>query len=1144
MGTNFLVPISSDGKQKNQIQNNSFFIQNCGQWDSSVLFFCKTPFGGATFKHSSVEYIFHNNDSFTVNFENTASNPTGFIKSPIQISYAYSKQTISSSTWKNVVYRNVLPGINISFHFSGTNLKYTISAQAHSSLKLLEFKVENASIKLVEKSMHFKTDKGNLLIDSNLIAWITKNTNQIPVNYRLIDTNRWILEIPVRFRHNNITIDPILNGFMVGGNNKETVNCINTDYYGNSWIGGGTLSPHIISQDKSNNTSNYDAFVMKIDTNGNPVKCIIFGGQGWDEVLGLDIAYNGDLVCCGGTDSIDFPITKSLSNNDRNHLNAFVVVVSNSKQSIYFSSILPGSLNDIALDIVAGLNNTIYITGYTSSVNFITTNKFTENNNLDNPCDIFITCLNIGSGNIEFSTIIGGSKWDAGFSICLDFLQNIYVTGYTLSTDFPVTSSALDSSLNGNEDVFVCRLSSAGDRLIFSTFIGGSSFEVGKSVSCDWEGNVYVAGFTDSKDFPTSKNAYQSYLNGRQDGFICKISKTGEAMMVSTYFGGSDWDEIVDLVTDFRGNIFITGVTLSSDFPITVTAENKNYSGKQDIFYAHVNSLMDTLIFSSYIGGEDWDSVGGIDIDINNNVYVAGSSLSSNIKNIKKLSDGGLEDIIFCISSTYPSAENCLTDYYLSVTDKMGALIVGNPYETSAFRTVPNSFSFQESVKTLGMPFMEGMQGPVCEYLQIVLNSNPLTSLHKNPNLAGCEGKETNYFGPYSKNALMKFQKMKNLQINGNITIETAIELDKLFFTLKRNPKKLVPSSWVLKPLYVENRVKIFTPDNIHWFIKVEDPTDHLQGWINISTVSFSPFAQEILESSIVHLDPKIEGGIGGCTEKIIADSVTSSYQNYLPESYPTELLLALIVHESYPSVHRFNNDLLTFDAGRGIQQITTNSYVGSGMGIALYTTTGKRYLPYWNCYEPGLSINYPSKHNANSEKFSGYYWVEAECQQNESFVYWGGIFRKDQCIGTSIYNCSLDNGGRVYSNTVLGIKANIYDGLTVLHDKLCATGNASGSYPKTFHSSYYDETIKLTEEDMQFISSIQRYHGYFSFPQDDPNSYLYAISLELERIGTSILKENNEYWFSSTHNKSDGKNYLVWAEKIRYVFNHNIIIL
>ena len=193
---------------------------------------------------------------------------------------------------------------------------------------------------------------------------------------------------------------------------------------------------------------------------------------------------------------------------------------------------------------------------------------------------------------------------------------------------------------------------------------------------------------------------------------------------------------------------------------------------------------------------------------------------------------------------------------------------------------------------------MEGMQSPTCEYLQIVLNSNPLTCLHRNHNLAGFEGKETDYFGPYSKNALIKFQKKKNLPANGKITIDTAVELDKILFTLQKGPKKLIPSSWILKPTYIENRIQLFTPDNIHWFLKVEDPTDHLNGWINLSTINFKPSNQKMLKQNITQFVPKIDGVIGGVTEKIIYDSVRSSYKNYLPESYPTELLLALIVHE------------------------------------------------------------------------------------------------------------------------------------------------------------------------------------------------------------------------------------------------------
>jgi hypothetical protein len=199
--------------------------------------------------------------------------------------------------------------------------------------------------------------------------------------------------------------------------------------------------------------------------------------------------------------------------------------------------------------------------------------------------DGFVTKLNNTGGALIYSTYIGGSNNDYGYSIAIDGSGNAYITGYTNSTDYDITAGAFQTINGGFYDVFVSKLNSTGTALIYSTYIGGSDDDVGFSIVVDGSGNAYVTGYTLSPDFDITSGAFQTtYGGGYNDVFVTKLNSTGTALIYSTYIGGSDDDRGYSIAIDGSGNAYITGKTYSTNYDITAGSFQTTKGGEFDVF--------------------------------------------------------------------------------------------------------------------------------------------------------------------------------------------------------------------------------------------------------------------------------------------------------------------------------------------------------------------------------------------------------------------------------------------------------------------------------------------------------------------------------------------------------------------------------
>ena len=236
-----------------------------------------------------------------------------------------------------------------------------------------------------------------------------------------------------------------------------------------------------------------------------------------------------------------------------------------------------------------------------------------------------------------YSTYLGGSGRDVGFGVAVDSAGNAYVTGVTASTNFPITPGAFQTTSTG-EDAFVTKLNSTGSALVYSTYLGGSGLNSGGPIAVDSAGNAYVAGITDSTDFPITPGAFQTVCNQcagvNWDGFVTKLNPSGSALVYSTYLGGSGVDQINGIAVDGSGDAYVAGVTSSTNFPTTPGAFQPNCAGvcnidNPDAFVTELNSTGSALVYSTYLGGSGEDSGTGIAVDSAGDAYVNGFTCST-----------------------------------------------------------------------------------------------------------------------------------------------------------------------------------------------------------------------------------------------------------------------------------------------------------------------------------------------------------------------------------------------------------------------------------------------------------------------------------------------------------------------------------
>lgn len=228
---------------------------------------------------------------------------------------------------------------------------------------------------------------------------------------------------------------------------------------------------------------------------------------------------------------------------------------------------------------------------------------------------------------LSYSTLAGGAGNDGVFSVAVDRAGNVYVPGITASTDFPRTSGSVPNrAFPGATDAFVAKLNPSGSALVYSSYIGGAGVDQGYGIAIDSSGAAYMAGTTDSADFPVTRGAFQSQRRGFTDAFVSKVNPAGTSLVYSTFLTGSGEDYAFGLALGSGGNTYVTGITGSDDFPVTSGAFQTRRKGGPDAYVAKLNATGTGLLYSTYLGGSGQTYAYAIAADAGGNAYVTGTT--------------------------------------------------------------------------------------------------------------------------------------------------------------------------------------------------------------------------------------------------------------------------------------------------------------------------------------------------------------------------------------------------------------------------------------------------------------------------------------------------------------------------------------
>jgi hypothetical protein len=357
-----------------------------------------------------------------------------------------------------------------------------------------------------------------------------------------------------------------------------------------------------------------------------------------------------------------------------------------------FSTYFGGSSFDSINAATTDAQGNLYVTGETSSGSLTNPSAGPRSSR-----DVFIAKLNSAGAQV-FVVYLGGSDYDSGRGIALDPLGNIYVTGVTSSSDFPVTNGALSTHASGREDAFVAKFNSSF-ALQYSTYLGGEHPDFGLAIAVDSTGAAYVAGQTESATFPITQGAFQSSNQGGiSDCFISKLNPAGSALTYSTLLGGSALDLCAGIAVDALGNAYVAGTTYSTNFPVVGWLQS-SLLGTANAFVTKLNATGSTLVYSTYLGGSGVDNATAIAMDSSGAAYVTGATASIDFPTTPGVVQNNLNGQYNAFVSKLSAAGNTLvystliggsgSDESASIAiDASGRAIIGGYTTSSNFPTL------------------------------------------------------------------------------------------------------------------------------------------------------------------------------------------------------------------------------------------------------------------------------------------------------------------------------------------------------------------------------------------------------------------------------------------------------------------------
>lgn len=555
------------------------------------------------------------------------------------------------ANYSRVEYRGVYPGIDVAYYGNGQQLEYDFVLAPGADPRAIRIEFRGADRVRVTRDGDLEVySAGERLLQKK--PSIRQDGRAVSGGYRLLAHNQVGVRLGSYDRSRALVIDPVLAyASYLGSDGVAQVSAMRIDAKGRLYITGSTTNGDMGSTPDAYNTGTkglVDIFLEVIDTTGaftgnqyGLIYLTYIGGSNNDVSTAMQIDSQGDVYLAGTTTSTDFPtVGNAVSASSATAVQGFVLelnpAISGTGSLLYSTYVggTDGNTTPNAVDIDPAGN--IYVFGTTAADDFPVTASAYQGVRWG-ASDMFLAEINPGATSPLYATYLGGELSDDGRAMAVGPNGLVYFAGTTHSTLFPMAGSSYQGVLTGNGQIdnydlivgVIDPTKNVTDSLVYSTYLGGSDNEELRAMTLDASGNVVLAGYTLSTDFPATPNAAQSGNKGNGDSFVTVVNPNAQPsqfLVYSTYLGGSDGEVAYGVAADASGFLYVTGYTLSVDFPV----QGATQAASGGLVNAFVTKLKPGVAgqagipFSTYIGGATINQGSAIAVGPDGAVYTGG----------------------------------------------------------------------------------------------------------------------------------------------------------------------------------------------------------------------------------------------------------------------------------------------------------------------------------------------------------------------------------------------------------------------------------------------------------------------------------------------------------------------------------------